>query len=211
MHTRYRLEWRFRSPIPRQREPERLAPPVRASERMAAAGIVQRDDERLHQHARPFDLPAEEAKAREVAAALRAALERIGELYSFGKGMGLAAPQIGMGYAAALVRPPDDEGETVVLLNPKVVGASTETDEQYEGCLSFFDVRGLVRRSLRLLVEHESYGGNRVITAFEQGMARLVAHEIDHLEGRLYTDRMTPGTTLVPLEDYRGIGTPWRY
>ena len=125
--------------------------------------------------------------------------------------MGLAAPQLGLRWAAALVQPPDEEDELVVLLNPRVVGSSAETDEQYEGCLSFFDVRGLVRRALRLLVEHESYGGSRIITAFEQGMARLVAHEIDHLEGKLYTERMTPGTTLVPLEEYGGIGAPWRY
>ncbi len=211
MHTRYRLEWRFRSPL-RQREPEWLTghlPP--AGERMSAVGIVQRGDDRLRQRARSFDLPAEEAHAREVVGLLRTALERIGELYSFGKGMGLAAPQLGLARAAALVQPPDDEDEMVVLLNPRVVGASTETDEQYEGCLSFFDVRGLVRRPLRLLVEHESYGGNRVITAFERGMARLVAHEIDHINGKLYTDRMTAGTTLVPLEEYRGIGAPWRY
>ena len=113
--------------------------------------------------------------------------------------------------ALGFEEPPDDEDELLVLLNPRVVGSSSETDEQYEGCLSFFDVRGLVRRSLRLLVEHESYGGNRIITAFELGMARLVAHEIDHLDGKLYTNRMTPGTTLVPLEEYRGVGAPWRY
>ena len=42
-------------------------------------------------------------------------------------------------------------------------------------------------------------------------MARLVGHEIDHLEGRLYTDRMAPGTALVPLEEYGEVGRPWRY
>jgi peptide deformylase len=210
MHTRYRLEWRFRSQ-PQPPAAAQVAELARVSERMTAAGIVQRGDDRLHQPARPLDLPADEALAHEVVGALRATLDRIGELHSFGKGMGLAAPQIGLGWAAALVQPPDDEDEMVVLLNPRVVGESAETDERYEGCLSFFDVRGLVRRPLRLLVEHESYGGSRIITAFEQGMARLVAHEIDHLAGKLYTERMTAGTTLVPLEEYRGVGAPWRY
>jgi peptide deformylase len=207
MHTRYRLEWRFRVPgVPSQRRGE-----LSAADRMAAAGIVQRGDDRLRQPARLFRLPADEARAREVVARLRAALERIGELHEFGKGMGLAAPQLGLRWAAAVVRPPDEDGDAVVLINPRVVGAASETDEQYEGCLSFFDVRGLVSRPLRLLVEHESYGGARIITAFERGMARLVGHEIDHLEGRLYTDRMAPGTALVPLEEYGDVGRPWRY
>jgi N-formylmethionyl-tRNA deformylase len=178
---------------------------------MAAAGIVQRGDDRLRQPARAFNLPADEVRAREVVARLRAALDRVGELHSFSKGMGLAAPQLGLAWAAAVVRPPDDEGESVVLLNPRVVGASPESDEQYEGCLSFFDVRGLVSRPLRLQVEHESFGGARIITAFERAMARLVAHEIDHLEGRLYIDRMAPGHGLVPVEEYGGVGRPWRY
>ena len=220
MHTRYRLEWRFRSPgsvvrPPDSRDSAEPAPPraigERASERMAAAGIVQRGDDRLRQPARAFNLPADEVRAREVVARLRAALDRVGELHSFSKGMGLAAPQLGLAWAAAVVRPPDDEGESVVLLNPRVVGASPESDEQYEGCLSFFDVRGLVSRPLRLQVEHESFGGARIITAFERAMARLVAHEIDHLEGRLYIDRMAPGHGLVPVEEYGGVGRPWRY
>jgi len=213
MHTRYRLEWRFRNPTqPTQRRPDRFEPPpLRVSEQMTAAGIVQRGDDRLRQPARPFNLPTDEARAREVVGRLRAALDRIGELHNFGKGMGLAAPQLGLSWAAAVVRPPDDQGDTVILLNPRVVGAAAETDEQYEGCLSFFDVRGLVSRPLRLLVEHESYGGARVITACERAMARLVGHEIDHLEGRLYTDRMAAGTPLVPLDEYDDIGSPWRY
>src|SRR5256886_5755258 len=114
--------------------------------------------------------------------------------------MGLAAPQLGLSWAATVVQP-TDEGDPVVLLNPRVVGAAPETDEQYEGCLSFFDVRGLVSRPLRLLVEHESYGGARVITAFERGMARLVGHELDHLEGRPYPDRMAPRKALVAVEE----------
>ena len=92
-----------------------------------------------------------------------------------------------------MVRPPERGAEPVVLLNPRVVGESSETDEQYEGCLSFFDYRGLVARPLRIEVEHARFDGTRVITSFERAMARLVSHEIDHLEGRLYVDRMAAG------------------
>ena len=67
--------------------------------------------------------------------------------------MGLAAPQINIGRAAAVIRTPD--GETITLLNPRICDESAETDEQYEGCLSFFEVRGMVPRPLAIEVEHQ--------------------------------------------------------
>ena len=103
------------------------------------------------------------------------------------------------------------DAEPVVLLNPRIVDESSETDEQYEGCLSFFDYRGLVVRPLRVDVEHARYDGTRMITSFDRAMARLVSHEIDHLEGRLYVDRMAVDATLVPVEEYGQTGQPWLY
>jgi peptide deformylase len=98
-----------------------------------------------------------------------------------------------------------------VLLNPRIIGESGDADEQYEGCLSFFDYRGLVVRPLQIEVEHARIDGARVITSFELAMARLVSHEIDHLEGRLYVDRMAPDATLVPVAEYHRTGQPWMY
>jgi peptide deformylase len=209
LYTRYRLEWRFRVAP----EADAAGPHLfrRASDWMATVGVVQRGDERLLRPARPLDLPAQEALARETESRLLTALDRVVDLHTFGKGVGLAAPQLGLFWAVAAIQPPDEETEPIVLINPRVVAASAESDEQYEGCLSFFDERGLVRRPLRLEVEHESLTGTRVITVFEHGMARLVGHEIDHLEGRLYVDRMAPGAVLVPVEEYHGTGNPWRY
>ncbi|MFF4603961.1 peptide deformylase [Streptomyces sp. NPDC001339] len=62
---------------------------------------------------------------------------------------------------------------------------SGETDEQYEGCLSLFDVRGLVPRPLKITVETVALTGETVATAYERGLARLIHHEIDHLDGLL--------------------------
>ncbi|MEV2237899.1 peptide deformylase [Micromonospora sp. NPDC049891] len=207
LNARYRLQWRFRA----QPEPETDGGRVRPSDRMRGLGIVQRGADLLRQPARPFDLPREEPAAREVVDRLVTALARLDELHPFTKGVGIAAPQLDIDRAAAVVRPPDRTAEPVVLLNPRVVDAAPHTDEQYEGCLSFFDHRGLVPRPLRLDVEHAQFDGGRIITSFEFGMARLVAHEIDHLEGRLYVDRMAPGVPLVPIEEYRESGHPWRY
>jgi peptide deformylase len=184
---------------------------MRASDRMRAAGIVQRGAQVLRTPARLLDLPRQQALARDLVARLLAALDRIGELHRFTKGMGLAAPQINLGWAAAVVRPPAPESAPIVLVNPRVVATSPETDEQYEGCLSFFDVRGRVARPLWMEVESVDYTGARTLTRYARAEARLVAHEIDHLRGQLYVDLMRTEAELVPLERYRDTGRPWSY
>jgi peptide deformylase len=211
LHARYRLDWRFRPPGSVPNRPAASAVPDRPSARMVRAGIRQRDDVLLRQRARTFVLPAQQATARDVVDRLRAALDVVVGLHEFRKGVGLAAPQLGLDWAAAVVRPPDPDAGAIVLLNPTVVGESTEQDERYEGCLSFFDVRGQVPRPLHLEVEHSMLDGSRRVAVFSDGMARLVAHEMDHLEGWLYDDRMRPGARLVPVEEYEEAGQSWSY
>ena len=88
---------------------------------------------------------------------------------------------------------------------------SEDADEQYEGCLSFFDVRGMVPRPLTITVETTALDGTMVTTVYQRGLARLVAHEIDHLDGLLYTSRMRPGMEPIPVEEYRQTGRTWAY
>ncbi|MFF0294366.1 peptide deformylase [Kitasatospora sp. NPDC004614] len=184
---------------------------VRPSQHMQNLGVVQQGADILHRPAAPFDLPAEREAAQAVIDQLFAAVDRIGRVHSFAKGMGLAAPQIGLDRAAALVLPPDPDADPIILLNPRVTDVSEEADEHYEGCLSFFDVRGLVPRPLRIEVTATSLDGTKTVTVYERGLARLIAHEIDHLDGLLYTDRMRPGVHPIPVEEYRGTGSTWTY
>jgi peptide deformylase len=205
LHGRYRLEWNFRAGT--APDPGR---PARPSQIMAALGVVQDGDPLLRRQARRFDLPAQAQDAQRVLAELHAAATRIAQAHTFGKGMGIAAPQLGIDRAAALVHPPGRD-EVIALLNPTIVEASDEVDEQYEGCLSFFDVRCLVPRPLVLHVEHTDLIGDKKITIFDRGLARLVAHEIDHLHGTLCRDHLPPGTHPLPVEQYRGTGQTWAY
>lgn len=99
----------------------------------------------------------------------------------------------------------------IVLLNPTVVDESAEADEQFEGCLSFFDVRGKVPRPRALQVEYQDFDGQARTTTFTDGLARLVAHELDHLDGVLYVSRMTPGTEVITVAEYKGTGQGWQY
>ncbi|MBN1174693.1 MAG: peptide deformylase [Micromonosporaceae bacterium] len=178
---------------------------------MRAAGIVQRGARLLQSPMRRFDLPREASMAVDVITRLTEALERVCALHPFVKGIGLSAPQIGLNWAAAVVRPAGDSNTVITLLNPRIVAESPEQDERYEGCLSFFDVRGLVVRPLRITVERELPTGDTVMEEYERAIARLVAHEIDHLEGRLYLDRIDSEERLLPVEEYRDTGRPWRY
>jgi peptide deformylase len=206
LHARYRIEWKFRAPDEGEAiEVETMSP----AERMRSLAIVQEGDPVLAEVARPFDLPAEAEDARRVVAQLVSTLERVGQVHNFVKGMGLAAPQISIGRAAAVIRTTD--GETVTLLNPQISDESAEKDEQYEGCMSFFDVRGLVPRPLAIEVEHQDIDGTTRITTFERGMARMVCHEVDHLFGILYRARMTPGVEPIPVSKYTGTGEQWTY
>jgi peptide deformylase len=206
LHARYRIEWKFRAPGHEEAAEVKTASP---SEVMRSLDIAQEGDQVLGEAARPFDLPAEAEDARRVVAQLVSSLERVSRVHNFSKGMGLAAPQIHISRAAAVVRTP--EGATITLLNPQVSDESTEDDEQYEGCLSFFDVRGKVPRPLAIEVEHQEVDGTTRITTFEHGLARLVSHEIDHLLGVLYRERMRPGVTPIPVATYRGTGQQWTY
>ncbi|WP_327118845.1 peptide deformylase [Nocardia sp. NBC_01730] len=179
------------------------------TELMRQAGIVQEGDPRLSRVARRFELPADQEEALSVIDALDAAADRVSAVHEFAKGVGVAAPQIGIERAAAIVRLPG--GRSMILLNPVVVEKSEETDEQFEGCLSFFDVRGRVPRPLMMRVAHDWLDGSQQVSRFEHGAARLVAHEIDHLAGKLFKEKMRPGMVPIPLAEYRGTGSVWQY
>jgi peptide deformylase len=241
LHARFRLEWRFRSADEDQAEfvdavqadgvldepSDGRADSV--TRRLVAAGVVQRGAEVLTRPVRHFSLPAEAGLAMDVVRRLAATLDRVQELHPFAvlqepngrdpdlassvrvRGMGLAAPQLGIGLAAAIVRPPEPGAEQIILLNPVIEGESADSDEQFEGCLSFFDVRGLVRRPVCVNVRAALPSGETFVARFDHVLARLVCHEIDHLEGRLYVDRMDLSTPLLPLDEYSGSGHPWRH
>lgn len=86
------------------------------------------------------------------------------------------------------------------------MGESATTDEHYEGCLSFFDVRGMVPRPTVIEVEHQDVDGRTLISEFDGAEARLVGHEVDHLFGVLYRSRMRPGVEPIPVAQYTGDG-----
>ena len=111
---------------------------------------------------------------------------------SFGRCVGIAAPQIGVDARVCIVdctghpKVPDAAG-LLVLVNP-VLELSEETEVGREGCLSIPDLTGNVRRSRRVSIANQVPGTfRRVVEGFE---ARAVQHEVDHLDGILFLDRV---------------------
>jgi peptide deformylase len=108
-------------------------------------------------------------------------------------GIGLAAPQVGVSQRLITVdlsvgEKPD---ELIIMINPEILEAEGESIEE-EGCLSVPEIREKVRRPARLLVRGLSLTGQEIkIEAFDL-LARVFCHELDHLEGRLFVDRLSP-------------------
>ncbi len=207
--ARYRLEWKFRASGASPQGRDSVPSAEELTTQLSQLGIRQQGDPVLTQCARAFDLPTEADKADELREMLLRYLVRLQELHPFTKGRGLAAPQIGVLRSLAVVRPA--RTEPIVLVNPVVIEEGEAADEQYEGCLSFFGVRGCVPRPLTVTVQTTDLDGTTRLRQFEQDTARLVLHEIDHLEGRLYTDRLGDDARLLSLDDYRARDRGWRY
>ena len=161
----------------------------------AQIGIRQLGDPVLRRTAKPLLLPSESPLAIEIIDCLFDAIRLARGLHDFSPGIGLSAPQIGISRRAVIVHP---IGQLPIrMLNPRVASLSVETDVRFEGCLSFFDYRGEVRRPLSATIEFADVSGVMHEIDLDGDPARLALHEIDHLDGRLYVDRMAPGDRLI--------------
>ena len=108
-------------------------------------------------------------------------------------GVGFAAPQAGIGLRMAVV---DDDEEALILLNPSVLESADETSITTEGCLSIPGRRGPVERPTRIRVLNHRITGEPYEFEAEGHHARVILHEIDHLDGTLYADRLASDGTL---------------
>jgi len=162
--------------------------------------IVQAGDPVLRQRAR--ELTPEEISSPEV----KALIERMRDTMRDTPGVGLAAPQVGVGLRLIVVEDraeyqaglsPEElaarERKPVafhVLINPTLVVEDPTPAEFYEGCLSASGYAALVRRARGVRVEALDEKGSPVTISARGWYARILQHEVDHLEGTLYLDRM---------------------
>jgi peptide deformylase len=112
-------------------------------------------------------------------------------------GVGLAAPQVGVSEQVIVVEyPEDDELEEspkklFVVVNPEIKTISEETEMGIEGCLSIPNLHGDVERALMVTIKGQTRHGQPIKIKATGWLARIFQHEIDHLNGVVFTDRAT--------------------
>lgn len=165
-----------------EREPvAQLDPEVLARRRAALAHVRQLGDPVLRTKARPVE---------RFDGTLREEVLRMQTLMHDALGLGLAAPQVGVSHRLLVYRVEPDS-PIVALVNPEVRWSSRDEEISEEGCLSLIAVHVEVERPIAVLVRaRDEYGEQLVIEA--TGLeARVIQHEIDHLDGVLILDRTT--------------------
>lgn len=119
---------------------------------------------------------------------LHVLLDDMAETLREAQGAGLAAPQVGVLRRVCIVDL-EDEGGPLELINPEILSAEGE-QEGREGCLSVPGVVGIVKRPAKVTVKAMDRHGNEITVTGEGLKARCFCHELEHLEGKLYTERV---------------------
>jgi len=121
-------------------------------------------------------------------------------------GVGLAAPQVGIGLRVIVVDTREEEGSgALALINPRIADASVETDKVEEGCLSIPGIAEIVERPARVVVEALDPDGEPVRIEADGLSARALQHEVDHLDGVLFLDRLSALKRKMALQKWRKL------
>ncbi len=119
----------------------------------------------------------------------------------FANGVGLAAPQISKNLNLAIIYLEDAGIPPFPIINPKIIKSSRDTEEMEEGCLSMPGVFGVVKRPKKITVEAYNMEGEKFTITDDTFLARVLQHEIDHLNNTLIYDKLekvTTGENLLP-------------
>jgi peptide deformylase len=167
--------------LEQQDEREELDPEVRARRAAALAHVRKLGDPVLRTRAREVDRFDEE---------LREEVRRMGQLMHDALGIGLAAPQVGVSHRVLVYRIEQDSPLNA-LVNPQIEWSGEETEVVEEGCLSLPAVHVEVERPVYVRVRARDEYGEEIRIEASGLEARVIPHELDHLDGVLILDRTT--------------------
>lgn len=132
------------------------------------------------------------------------------ETMRFAGGVGLAATQVFECKRVFVMEvkstnpryPGEEEFPLTVFINPEILNHSEETEEGWEGCLSIPDLRGRVPRYTHLVLRALDRHGKEMEIRARGFSARVIQHELDHIDGKVFLDRMKDFSTLTYLEEF---------
>ena len=127
-------------------------------------------------------------------------------------GMGIAAPQVSVSKRIIILSPKPNSRypyaptmEPTVMINPEMLWASSEMEKDWEGCLTVPGIRGIVPRHQAVRIRYQTRQGVMVETAYEGFLARVFQHEVDHLDGVVFLDRVESTKDLVTEKEWQRI------
>lgn len=130
-------------------------------------------------------------------------------------GVGIAAPQVSHSQRVFIVAshpnpryPQAPQMEPTAMINPCILNHSSTTSKGWEGCLSIPGIRGLVPRYDTIEVEYLNLEGEPCRQEFSGFVARIFQHELDHLNGLVFLDRVESTQELVTEQEYHKLTTP---
>jgi peptide deformylase len=184
----------------KERREEERAERIESRRQLALGQIRQYPDPALRERAREVD---------EFSDDLRVLIARMGRVMDDAHGVGVAATQLGL-LRRILVFRAEEEDDLGAIVNPVIVERSEEVSTDNEGCLSLRDVYIPVERANTIVVEGKDPQGDDLRLELDGRRARVIQHELDHLDGVLIFDRTTPEArreamrALRPRPDARG-------
>ena len=173
---------------------------------MAALKIARLGNPVLRQKSKPVDLDALKDPGGEI----QKFIEDMIETMHVEGGVGLAAPQVSRSLQIVVLECVDNSrypGKALipltVLINPRLTDHSEETVMGWESCLSLIDFRGWVPRSKEVTLEAYDRQGKKIVRRAKGFLAVVLQHEIDHLNGIVFLDRMKDFSRLAYMEEYQ--------
>lgn len=175
--------------------------------------ILDEKNQILHQKSKEVTFPLSKEDRKTIDEMIEyltnSQIDELAKKYDLRPGMGMAAVQLGIPKRyLTIVNEIENGFETYVVINPKIVSNSTEMIyvEDGEGCLSVNrEVNGIVPRYARVTIEGYDMDGNKIRIRAREELAIAFQHEIDHLNGILFTDKIDPKNPFKGKDKYRAI------
>jgi peptide deformylase len=136
---------------------------------------------------------------------LRELIKNMFDTMYIAEGIGLAAPQVGVAKRVFVADLKNEKDPKFALINPRIVSTSKEREKGEEGCLSIPGVSALVDRPMTVVVEGLDEKGEPLRIEADGLLARCIQHEMDHLDGVLFIDHLSPLKRSMLMKKYKAL------